>query len=279
MSNANIFDYVVVNGRLLPAAQAQTPLFNQAFLSSYGVYETVKIDRGRPFYLAEHMRRLINSAQMIEIDLGVSAELLCDWFKLLIEVDRQATWTLRALALGAVGNITRPIVAFEALPLATYPDSFYSDGAKAVLYEGQRAIPLCKSLNTLVNYMAGHKAKRAGALEGILHSNGHFTEGSRSSLFVVSRGKLLTAPQALVLPGITRDIVIHVMQETDYPVIEQPVPVELSQLDEVFITATSMHVMPITQIDGQKIGNGRVGPVTQLAMERFNARYNSYMAA
>lgn len=177
------------------------------------------------------------------------------------------------LGLGDLEKGTHPVVGLQALPLATYPDSFYQDGAKAILYEGKRAIPLCKSLNTLVNYMAGYLARKAGALEGLLHNDGYLTEGSRSSLFVVRDGQLLTCPQERVLPGITRDVLMRVMQETDYPIIEADMPIDLSLYEEVFITATSMHVMPITQVDGNPVGDGKVGPVTQLAMTRFNDYY------
>jgi branched-subunit amino acid aminotransferase/4-amino-4-deoxychorismate lyase len=162
--------------------------------------------------------------------------------------------------------------------LPTYPATFYETGAKAVLYEGQRALPRCKSLNTLVNYLARRTATRAGAVEGLLHHQEHLTEGARSNLFAVRQGQLITPPESEVLSGITRDIILHVMHDTAYPVVEMPVLVDLSLYEEVFISSTSMHVMPITQIDGRLIGSGQVGPVTRLAMEHFNQHYQRVMA-
>jgi branched-subunit amino acid aminotransferase/4-amino-4-deoxychorismate lyase len=95
------------------------------------------------------------------------------------------------------------------------------------------------------------------------------TEGARSTLFAVRGGSLLTPPAAEVLPGITRDLVVHVMRDTDHPVAESPLAPDVGLYDEVFITATSMHVMPVTSIDGRAVGNGRVGPITREAMARF----------
>jgi D-alanine transaminase len=138
-------------------------------------------------------------------------------------------------------------------------------------------MPQCKSLNTLINHMARRKADRHKKLEGLLYNDGYLTEGSRTSLFVVKNGRLLTAPQEWVLPGITRDVLAEVMRQTAYPVIEEPMPVDLRLYQELFITSTSMHVMPITMVEDQKIGDGRVGPVTKLAMERFNEHYRAYM--
>lgn len=276
-SPEKIFDYVVMNGERMPIEQAQVSIFNPAFLSSFGVYETIKVDQGRPFYLEEHLRRLVKSAQVIDITLPIDVNTLADWFNLLMELDRQATWQCRVLALGVAQPDSNPIIAMKATPLPTYRQDLYQYGAEAVLYEGQRAIPTCKSLNMLVNYLAREKATRVKALEGLLHHNGHLTEGSRSNLFAVRQGKLITPPESMVLQGITRDIILQVMQDTEYPVIEKPVSTDLSQYEEFFISSTSMHVMPITKINGQLIGNGQVGPVTQLAMTKFKAHYDQFM--
>ena len=276
MSNSRrskIFNYVVVNGERMLAEQAQTAIFNDALLSSFGVYETVKIDQGRPFYLEDHLQRLHRSAEMIDLKLGVDVPTLARWFDRLIEVDRQASWGLRILALGALSPNRNALIAMQANPLATYPESLYHQGASAVLYEGQRAIPNCKSLNTLVNFLARTRATQAGALEGLLHHNGCITEGSRTNLFAVRAGKLITPPESTILPGITRDIVLDVMRDTDYPVVEETISTDLSQYDEFFISSTSMHVMPITRIEGRPIGNGQVGPVTKITMVKFEAHY------
>lgn len=268
-----IFDYIILNGDLIFFEQAQISLFNPAHFSSFGVYETVKIDRGRPFYFEEHLHRLHKSAQMIELELEVTVQTLGEWFTKLINLDPQATWSLKILALGAVEAGGKPTIALQPTPLPTYPDIFYEQGATAVCYEGQRFLPTCKSLNTLVNTLARRAATRAGALEGLLHHAGYFTEGSRSNLFAVYKGELLTAPADTVLSGITRDIIVEVMAETAYPVVETEVVADPRRYDEVFISSTSMHVMPITQIEGQPVGDGQVGPITKVAMAQFKAHY------
>ena len=272
-----IFDHAIFNGQLVPADQARIPMVNKALFSSFGVYETMQVVQGQPFYLEEHLCRLLNSARMLELELGVDEPILTDWFELLRQIDPQATWTMRILAIGAVEPGTNPMIAMWAEPVSTYPDTFYRTGASAILYEGQRAIPACKSLNTLVNYLARRAAVQAGALEGLLHHNGSLTEGARSNVFAVRQSQLVTPPATDVLSGITRDVIIQVMQDTDYPVAEQPIAVEVSLFEEFFISSTSMHVMPITQIDGQLIGDGQVGPITKIAMARFEATYRRAM--
>ncbi len=273
-----IFNYAIINGELLPTNEAQIPISNEALFASFGVYEAVKVDQGRPFYLEEHLRRLSQSAQMIDLELGADINTLAGWFETLVNVDPQATWSLRIIAFGATRPGMDPLITMQPTILPTYPDSFYKNGAGAILYQGQRAVPACKSLNTLVNYLARREANRVGALEGLLHHNGYMTEGSRSNLFAVHRGQLISPPDTEVLYGITRDVILQLMQNTDYPVVETPLSVDFSLYEEFFISSTSMHVIPITKIDGQPVGNGQVGPITKLAMEQFKAHYRQVIA-
>lgn len=275
---STIFDYAILNGTCLPVDRLQIPIFNKAIFSGFGVYEAIKVDQGRSFYLEEHMHRLLQSAAMIELALNVDSSTLVSWAETLREIDPQATWRLTVLALGAVEAGEQPLIAMRPEALTTYPAHFYRDGAKAVLYQGQRLMPACKSLNTLVNYLARRAATQAGALEGLLYHDGHLTEGARSNLFAVRQGQLITPPATEVLSGITRDIIVQVMQDTEYPIIEAPLPAEPSLYDEIFISSTSMHVMPITQIDDRPVSLGQVGPVTKLAAARFEAHYRQVMA-
>jgi branched-subunit amino acid aminotransferase/4-amino-4-deoxychorismate lyase len=272
-----IFDFAVVNGQLIPEPNAQISIFNKAVFSSFGVYEAIKIDRGRPFYLDDHLGRLRQSAALLDLTLNVDPSTLHNWAMQLIQLEPHATCRLFIIAFGPAAPNTPPIVAIRAEPLPTYPDTCYQTGASAVLFEGERALPACKSLNTLVNYLARRAATHAGALEGLLHNHGYLTEGARSNMFAVRNGQLLTPPATQVLSGITRDVIVQVMADTPHPVSEAPLSVELAQYDEFFISSTSMHVMPITQIDGQPVGDGHIGPVTKLAMTRFEEYYRRAM--
>ena len=272
-----IFDVAILNGQRLPVDQARIPVNNQALFASFGVYETMKVVQGRPFYRDDHLERLLVSARLLGIDLQVDVPILREWFNLLADVDRSATWSLRIMALGAVQPSDQLIIAMWAEPLPTYPASLYQRGAAAILFAGQRSLPSCKSLNTLVNFLARRAAQQAGALEGILFHNNQLTEGARSNIFAVQQGRLITPPAADVLSGITREIILHVMENSRYAVTENPLVADASLYDEFFITSTSMHVMPITQIDDRPVGNGQVGPITREAMARFDTHYRKMM--
>jgi branched-subunit amino acid aminotransferase/4-amino-4-deoxychorismate lyase len=268
------FSYVSLNGNLVPFSKAQVSLAHPVFTTSLGVYESIQVDQGHPFHLNDHIERLQASADLIGIPLPAS-EKLRRWGVALIQALPPTSCSVQILALGDSAQDT--IVAFLPKAIRTYAKTLYTQGASAITYPGQRAIPQCKSFNTLVNHLARVKAHRQGALEGILTHNNQLYEGARSNVFVVIAGNntLLTPPARQVLSGITRDIVLQVMEESPYPIQERRVLLDMP-LTEMFITSTSMHVMPITTLNGQKVGNGQVGPVTREAMKRFEGYYEGY---
>ena len=272
------FPYALLNGELLPFERARLSLAHPVFLTSFGVYETIKVDRGRPFHLPEHLQRLQASARWLALPLP-PLETLLAWGRALLRALPPASYTIRILALGDTPPDGETLVVYLPVPTPTYPPDYYTGGAKAITFPGERALPRCKSLNTLINHLARRAARSQGAIEAILTHHGELHEGARSNVFVVEAetGRLLTPPEEKVLSGITRDIVIQVMQDSPHPVRQIEIPAD-TPIAEMFITSTSMHVLPITTLDGRPVGDGQVGPVTKQAMSRFDEYYTKTIA-
>jgi branched-chain amino acid aminotransferase len=113
-----------------------------------------------------------------------------------------------------------------------------------------------------------------GYAEGIaLDSNGYVSEGSGENVFVVRDGRLLTPSLACsILPGITRDTVIHLARRRGFEVSEEQIPrALLYNADEVFFTGTAAEITPIRSVDRQAIGSGARGPITRQLQEDFFA--------
>ncbi len=273
------FYHVSLDGQIVPASEARVSLLDTALLNGYGVYESVEVIGGRPFHLDDHMARLTESAAMIEIDLQHTADEMAEWaWRLVRQVE--GDYILRVVALGAVGETDDVLVAMLPQLLPRYPEQYYQRGVDLVTYEGSRHLPACKSLNTLVNFLARRHAARAGAHEAILSSDGRLTEGSRSNIFAVQKDELLTPPASQVLSGITRDIVMRVAMEAGWPVCERSLWLaELPEYDEFFITSTSMHVMPVVAIDGVPVDKGRAGHVAADLIRRFEEYHRRYFEA
>lgn len=272
------FEHVILNGRIRPASEARVSLFSPALFSSFGVYESIEVVEGVPFHLQDHLARLVESAEMIDFNLPYTASDIAGWVRRLVLKDGHRDCMLRIIALGVTQAADEALVAVLPRPLPRYPDSYYREGAAAITFEGSRPLPACKSLNTLVNYLARRQAVRAGVHEAILRTDGEMTEGSRSNIFAVRRGELLTPPSDRVLSGITRDTVIRLALQAGYRVSEVPLDLrDLSRYSEFFVTSTSMHIIPIIRIGSALVGEGKVGPVTDGLMDRFEQYHRDYI--
>lgn len=271
------FFHVILNGQVRPVSEAKVSLFSPALFNSFGVYESIEVVDGVAFHLDEHLERLAESAKMIELNLPYDTGEISSWARQLASENSQLNCVLRTIALGITQADDEALVAILPLPSPVYPDSYCQVGATVITFEGSRPLPACKSLNTLVNYLARRQAERSGVHEAILCNNGEMMEGARSNIFAVRAGELLTPPADRVLPGITRDIVVNLAQRAGYCLSEETLSVSrVPEYDEFFVTSTSMHVIPIVSIDDVSVGNGQVGPVTQDLMTRFENYRTKY---
>ncbi|GAB4514111.1 MAG: branched-chain-amino-acid transaminase [Anaerolineae bacterium] len=267
------------NGELIPAEEARVSIFNPALYTAFGVYESIQCEKGVVFHLEDHLKRLTHSARLLEMPLPADVETIASWLPPLLAANQSPTCLIRLYVLGPNGH--EPGLAF-LWPEAPrrYTRDLYEAGATAILYNGTRALPQAKSLNTLVNFLARRQAQSVGAHEGLLCHDGYVFEGSSSNLFAVIGGQLVSPPEEMILSGVTRDIVLRLAREEGIPTASRLLPVEeMTTWDEAFITSTSRHVMPLVRVDGRPVGPGRVGPVTKRLMEAFERYYRAYLAS
>jgi branched-subunit amino acid aminotransferase/4-amino-4-deoxychorismate lyase len=261
--------FVSRNGELIPPAQAQISIFNPALSSSYGIYESFQVVHGIPFAEDGHLERLAHSAAMIALGLPADLATFRRWIGAVLLANQAVECALRIFVLGPE-NGGEAVAYIWPQPAPVYPADFYTQGATAITFEGQRSLPQAKTLNTLVSFLAQRQAKADGVHEALLYHAGCLTEGSNSNLFAVIDHVLLTAPAHQVLSGVARDMVLHVCNQQDIPLLEtNMVLADVPRWSECFITSTSRHVMPITAIDGRPVGDGQVGPLTRRIMDLF----------
>ena len=270
--------FVARNGELIPPAEARISIFNPALSGSYGVYESFQVIHGIPFAETEHLMRLARSAAMIDLALPADLATFRSWIAGALSANQAAECALRIFVLGPEnGGETAAYIWPQPAP--NYPAAFYSEGATAITFEGERSLPQAKTLNTLVSFLAQRQAKAAGVHEGLLYHDGHLTEGSNSNLFAIIDGTLFTPPAEQVLSGVARDMVIHVADRYGIALRETSLAMtDLPRWQECFITSTSRHVMPLTAVDGRAVGDGRVGPVTRRVIGLFEDYFQQMIA-
>ena len=271
-------EYISVNGKLVRADEARVCVLTPALLHSFGVYESVRVEQGVAFHLDDHLQRLANSASLIELTLPAPPEVIGTWVEPLLARNRVTRCLLRIVALGPTpGN--GPLCTLWPQEPPDYPPSLYEQGVELITVEGVRYLPQVKSLNTLLNFLARRRARQQGAHEALLRQGDMVTEGASSNFFVVQEGRLLTPPEELVLPGVTRKLVLRLAQEAGIPTEERRLYLsERAAWEEAFITSTSRKVLPVTRIDGQPVGNGQVGPLTRRLMDIFAEYDRRYLA-
>ena len=146
------------------------------------------------------------------------------------------------------------------------PEQLWKSGIAAVTVPDQRwARCDIKSTALLPNVLAKQAATDAGAYEAVFVRDGFAIEGSSSNFFAVLDGEIRTYPTCnYILGGITRDVVIEAAREAGFTVREEGIPVSaLEHASELWVTSTSMEIMPIVRLDGRQVGEGRPGPVAR----------------
>lgn len=266
--------FVSHNGRLIAPADAHISIFNPVIFGAFGVYESIQLCQGVCFRLDDHLQRLADSAAAIDLELPADLATIAQWSHAVIAAHGCRDALIRMFALGAAAGHAAQIFIWPETPRALPPELF-QQGVGAVTFQGERALPHAKSLNTLVNHLARARAQRAGEHEGLLvDRHGCVTEGSTSNLFVVQEGVLLTAPAAEVLAGVTQLELLALARDLALPVEQRPLPLaDLPRWEEAFLCSTSRHVLPLVRIDGQPIGDGRPGPITHSLHQAFERHF------
>jgi D-alanine transaminase len=277
---------VYLNGEYLDRSRALISVDDRGFLFGDGVYEVTRACNGRLFEWERHVRRLRHSLAGLSLTLppeidgaalnAISERLLREnglesgHATVYLQITRGVA--VRKHQFPAPG--TAPTVFLSAARL-TVPDDVRAAGARTVTTPDLRWSRCdLKTVNLLPNVLAKQQAVAAGAFEAIMVRDGIVTEGASSNVFAVIGGEVRTHPLTpRILGGITREVVLELAPELGLRVVEQPVAAaDFVRASEVFITATTADVMPVVQIDGRAVGDGRPGRITQQLAAAFRER-------
>lgn len=263
-----------VNGRYLPLEEATIPIMDRGFLFGDGIYEVTAVLGGNFVDNEPHLARLDRSLAAIGIRnphsldewVGIQRELVkrngLNEGVVYIEVTR-GTYERE---FTCPQDITPNVVMFtQARTVLANPAA--EKGVAAITVEDQRwARRDIKSTALLAQVLAKFAAKAANVAEAFMVEDGVVTEGASSTVFIVTNaGTLVTRPLShSVLPGVTRRSVMRLARETGVHIEERLFTrAEMLAANEVFYTSASALVMPVTEVDGERIGGGQPGPVTR----------------
>ncbi len=244
------FKYFSHNGNILPIEKATIPISNIEYSYGYGVYESMRVRNNKAFFEKQHIKRLLNSASILEISHLFTESKISEFISELIKEEKPDTCNIKLLLIGGKTNVESQLFIILLNPL--FPDrNFYSSGVDTITYEFQRLFPNAKTLNMLGSYMAYRKAKENSCYDALLvDENKNIIEGTRTNFLAIKDNKIFTQPEEQILEGITREIVLYLARKRDYQIVETNLAIKnISNYDSAFLTSTSSKIIPIRKIN------------------------------
>jgi len=273
---------VFLNGVFLAQEDALVSVMDRGFTFGDGIYEIIPFFSGEPLRFSQHISRLNDSLSAIQINSPYTE---AEWKDIITEViNRNPVTTNLSLYIQitrGVGerehiydNDLKPTVFVMCKPII---DRDFSTGVSVITHEDIRW-QYChiKAISLLAGILLKKLAsEKDGSFEAILIRGGIVTEGVASNVFVI-KDKVVKTPakDGSVLPGITRDLLLELMYKSGLECMETTVSEKaLKVADEIWITSSTMGVVPVVKLDGEIVGNGKPGKVWQQA----NSMYETFL--
>jgi len=269
---------VWIDGQYYDKDNARISVWDHGLLYGDGIFEGIRAYRGRVFRLEEHLERLYRSARSVLIEIPMPLPEMAERVLDCVRRNHLVDAYIRLLVTRGVGDLgldprkcRRASVVIIADRISLYPPETYEAGLKLV-FAGTRKNAVdalnarIKSMNYLNNILAKIEAIQAGVAEAVmLDRNGFVTECTSENIFIVRDGVLFTpTPVVGILEGITRGVVMEMARSRGTRVEEAFMTThDLFMADECFVTGTGAEILPVVEISGRTIGDGRPGPVTR----------------
>lgn len=271
-----------LNGEYLPIEECKISVLDRGFIFGDAIYELIPVYNAKPFYIDAHLKRLYRSLDQVKINNPHNEQQWKDIIQQLIDNSGMQQ-------LSVYIQVTRGVAPRDhAFPVNTSPTVFgmtntwpsvseelYSQGLSAVTVEDMRWNRCdIKVTSLLANVMKKQQALDHEAHEAILVRDGYVLEGSATNVFVVKDGKVTTAPKNhLILPGITRDVVVEILKELNIPLNEQAATEDqLIGADEVWVTSSTKECAAVTRVNNQPIGSGKPGEMWKKVFAAYQQR-------
>lgn len=280
--------FVYHNGRFIPELEARVPIYDSGLQIGDMAFEVTRTFCQAPFRLRQHLERLAGTLDVLRIDCGLSlAELEVITLETLARnlptEPADTDWQIiHNISRGPIGpfraiyplEMQQPTVLISCFPIVAKLASVaekYATGVDLVVPR-QPAIPPAllpthiKTRGRLHYKLADLEieAEHPGCWPVLVDPSGQLTEGTSNNFFLVQAGELRTPPEAIVLHGVTRSVVLELAGACGIPNREcRLTPADAARAEELFVTSTSIGILHARSFSGQAIGDGQAGPVTR----------------
>ncbi len=291
--NAGILIYV--NGELKPRAEASISVFDSGFVLGDGVWEGLRLHRGKILFLDDHLERLYAGARALDFDIGLDQAALSEALYRTVTANSMHDHVHIRLIVSRGLKSTPyqdPRMTVGAATIVIIPE--YKQPDPAVIEQGVRLAtvhvrrgppdvqdPKINSLSKLNCIFACIQATKAGADEALmLDPHGFVATCNSTHFFIVRGGEVWTSTGNYCLAGITRANVIAICRQHGIPVLQRDFSLfEVYSADEAFVTGTFAGVVPVVDVDGRTLGAGKRGAMTARLQEHYRDFIDAECAA
>lgn len=251
---------VSINGKITDEKKACIPITSDAFLFGYAAFETIRTYKEKIFRLDDHLARLFVSADILGIKPKWTFEKA--YKEVVRTLEKKKGWRDTKMRL----ILTKDDFIVMMEKIKEKPADMYKKGVKLVSFHGKRNLPHAKKLADVFSYVAKQHALSCGVYEAVLvDPKTYVRECAYANIFWVNGGEVYTTNKEILF-GITRETVIELAEDCRFEGIKFK---SLTNADEVFLTQTTSGILPVSEINGQKIGSGRPGSITKQLMKKF----------
>jgi len=272
-----------VDGKFVPSHKAVIPVDDLAVLRGFGICDIMRTFNGVPYFLDEHINRLVASGKKIGLSLPWTTHEIKTIVRKTLEKNKQTAEANIRIVITAGSSpdyLTpsgTPRLIVMVTPIKKLPEEWYSNGVKVITIFQERPLAGAKVTAYIPAAMALKQAQQSGAVEAVyVNTQNQALEGTTSNLFAFFGQTLVTPPAQGILKGITRKLILS-LANAFFQIEEKPLFLDqLLAADEVFITGTNKGVVPVVQIDDTLISLGKPGKNTRKLIQELDKHTSDF---
>ena len=273
--------WIFINNDFVEEDKAVLQAGDMAVQRGYGVFDFFRTRNNKPLFLDDYLDRFFNSAKEMFIIIPLSREDLKENIYRLMAMNNMPESGIRITATGGYSadsySVAEGNIIIQQQPLIQPSEEKFLNGVKIITYPYTRDLPHIKSINYLMGVWLQKQLKEKQLDDVLYFQNNIITEFPRSNVFIVTQDRELVTPAHNVLAGITRKKILQLAPDIILTSTRDVLTDELKNATEVFMASTTRRILPVTEIDGEKVGDGKPGSITTRLYKRLLELEESYL--
>jgi len=263
--------FAYLQKEIIPLKSAYLHVSDLAIQRGYGIFDYFKIQDNQPLFLPDYLTRFYSSALMMGLEVPVSEAEMQEIILELIQRNEMPDSGMKMILTGGYSangyDPAEPNLIITQHALTMPSEQQVTEGIKVITHEYIRELARAKTINYSMGIRLIQQVKSKGADDVLYHQNGVVTEFPRSNFFLVKKDGTVVTPALEVLQGITRKNVLNLAAKKFSAQEAEVTLQDIAEAKEAFMTSTTKRVLPIVEIDGKPVGDGKVGEVAKTLLQ------------